>query len=35
MKSLIDLDLRENPITKISKYKDRFVLMSRTIEELD
>lgn len=32
MKFLTEIDLRGNPISKIPKYRDRFVLMSRSIE---
>jgi hypothetical protein len=35
MNSLRELDLRDNPISKVPKYRDRFVLMSRSIEQFD
>ena len=31
MPYLTNLDLRGNPITKINKYRDRFVLMSKSL----
>lgn len=35
MGSLVDLDLRGNPICSIPKYRDRIILLSQSIECLD